>query len=91
MLCQLSDSRQDELVFQDPLHITFSQWVAWDTICSWVLTHLHKASPVVLWFMWFVVQSDVQSSITLTLLSGYVCDQKYACGKKQLFLDNQIS
>lgn len=44
MLCQLSDIGQDELVFQDPLHIAFTQPVAWNAICRGVLAHLHKAN-----------------------------------------------
>lgn len=43
MLCQLSDIGQDELVFQDPLHITLTQSIAWNAIRNRVLAHLHNA------------------------------------------------
>ena len=44
MFCQLSDIGQDELVFQDPLHMALTQSVAWNTIRSGVLTHLRNAA-----------------------------------------------
>ena len=42
MLCQLSDIGQDELVFQDRLHIALTQSVAWNAIRNGVLAHLHN-------------------------------------------------